>query len=91
MLCSRWFEWISTATTDLHLWIIGRTQTDRPKDYDAVHQVQAGYTITPLSQLGKAPQPVAVTIDPTVDMKTPPMLQIVIRMKCRRARERTGV
>ena len=59
-----------------YVWIIGRTQTNGPKDYEAVHRVQAGYTITPLSQLGKSPQPVQVTIDPTVDMKTPPMKQV---------------
>ena len=29
-----------------------------------------------LSQLGKAPQPASVTVDPTVDMKTPPMTQV---------------
>jgi hypothetical protein len=59
-----------------YVWIIGRTQTNGPKDYEAVHQVQAGYTITPLSQLGKTPQPVTAVIDPTVDMKTPPMAQV---------------
>ena len=59
-----------------YVWIIGRTQTNGPKDYDAVHQVQAGYTVTPLSQLGKAPKAVAAKIDPTVDMKTPPMTQV---------------
>lgn len=59
-----------------YVWIIGRTQTNGPKDYDAVHKVQAGYTITPLSQLGRPPQPVTATIDPTVDMKTPPMTLI---------------
>lgn len=59
-----------------YVWIIGRTQTNGPRDYDAVHQVQAGYTITPLSQLGKTPQPVHAQIDPTVDMKTPPMKQV---------------
>src|ERR1035438_7742465 len=37
------------------VWIIGRTQTNGTQDYEAVHKVQAGYTITPLSQLGKAP------------------------------------
>jgi hypothetical protein len=59
-----------------YVWIIGRTQTNGPKDYEAVHHVQAGYTTTPLSQLGKAPQPVTATIDPTVDMQTPPMTQV---------------
>ena len=59
-----------------HVWIIGRTQTNGPKDYEAVHQVQAGYTVTPLSQVGKASQPVTATIDPTLDMKTPPMTQV---------------
>jgi hypothetical protein len=59
-----------------YVWIIGRTQTNGPKDYEAVHQVQAGYTLTPLSQMGKPPQPVTATIDPTVDMKTPPMTQV---------------
>jgi hypothetical protein len=59
-----------------YVWIIGRTQTDGHKDYEAVHKVQDGYTITPLSQLGKAPQPVPATVDPKVDMKTPPMTQV---------------
>ena len=58
------------------VWIIGRTQTNGTKDYEAVHKVQAGYTITPLSQFGKAPEPVTATIDPTVDMNTPPMTQV---------------
>jgi hypothetical protein len=59
-----------------YVWIIGRTQTNGSEDYDAVHQVQAGYTVTPLSQLGKAPHPVNAMIDPTVDMKTSPMTQV---------------
>ena len=59
-----------------YVWIIGRTQTNGPKDYAAVNQVQDGYTVARLSQLGKAPQPVSVTIDPAVDMKTPPMTQV---------------
>lgn len=59
-----------------HVWIIGRTKTDGPSDYDAVHKIQAGYKVTPLSQWGKAPVPAAVTIDPTVDMKTPPKVQV---------------
>jgi hypothetical protein len=32
-----------------YVWIIGRTKTDGPPDYDAVHKIQAGYKITPLS------------------------------------------
>src|SRR6185437_14200288 len=59
-----------------YVWIIGRTKTDGPPDYDAVHKIQAGYKITPLSQWGKPAQPVAVKIDPTVDMKTPPKTQV---------------
>jgi hypothetical protein len=59
-----------------YVWIIGRTQTNGPKDYAAVHKVQDGYHITPLSQLGKAPQAVKPVIDPSVDMKTPPGQQV---------------
>ena len=59
-----------------YVWIIGRTKTDGPSDYDAVHKIQAGYKITGLSQWGKAPEPVTLNNDPTVDMKTPPMTQV---------------
>jgi len=37
-----------------YVWIIGRTKTDGPPDYDAVHKIQAGYKITPISRWGKA-------------------------------------
>jgi hypothetical protein len=59
-----------------YVWIIGRTKTDGPPDYDAVHKIQAGFKITPLSQWGKSPEPVTVKVDPAVDMKTPPKLQV---------------
>src|SRR5271170_5467893 len=55
-----------------YVWIIGRTKTDGPADYDAVHAIQAGYKITPVSQWGGATEPVVGTVDPAVDMKTPP-------------------
>ena len=41
-----------------------------------MHEIQAGYNVTPLSRWGKPPEPVTATIDPTVDMKTPPMIQV---------------
>ena len=58
------------------VWIIGRTKTDGPPDYDAVHKIQAGYKITPLSQWGKNAPPPTATIDPSLDMKTPPKAQV---------------
>jgi hypothetical protein len=59
-----------------YVWIIGRTKTDGPPDYDTVHKIQAGFKITPLSEWGKSPKPVEVKIDPSVDMKTPPKIQV---------------
>ncbi|SCB12002.1 Uncharacterized conserved protein [Bradyrhizobium shewense] len=56
--------------------IVGRTKTDGPPDYDAVHKIQAGYKVTPLSEWGKAPKRAEVKIDPSVDMKTPPKHQV---------------
>src|SRR5215475_8340334 len=58
-----------------YVWIIGRTKTDGPPDYDAVHKIQAGYKVTGLSEWGKPVTPVDVKIDPTVDMKMPPKVQ----------------
>jgi hypothetical protein len=59
-----------------YVWIIGRTKTDGPADYDAVHKIQAGFKVTPLSQWGKEAEPVTVKIEPAVDMKTPPKQQV---------------
>src|SRR5271156_131283 len=64
------------AAPTSYVWVIGRTQTNGSKDYEAVHKVQAGYTITPLSHWGKTQEPVKAVIDPDVDMKTAPMIQV---------------
>jgi len=58
------------------VWIIGRTQANGPADYPAVHKIQASYKLTRLSEWGKTPAAVKAKIDPAVDMKTPPMLQV---------------
>jgi hypothetical protein len=55
-----------------YVWIIGRTKTDGPADYEAVHKIQAGFKVTPFAQWGKAIAPAAGSVDPSVDMKTPP-------------------
>jgi hypothetical protein len=76
--------WVGTAPAGItpiaaptpYVMIIGRTRTDGPQDYDAVHKIQAGYKVTPLSSWGKTPEPVTVKIDPSVDMKTPPKIQV---------------
>jgi hypothetical protein len=59
-----------------YVWIIGRTKTDGPADYDAVHKIQAGLKVTPPSGWGKTSPPPAATFDPSVDMKTPPKVQV---------------
>jgi hypothetical protein len=59
-----------------HAWIIGRIKTDGPQDYDAVHEIQSGLKIVPLSEWGRTPRPAEVKTDPSVDMKTPPKLQV---------------
>ena len=59
-----------------YVWIIGRTKTDGPADYDSVHKIQEGYKITPLSEWGKEPVAPEVKIDPSIDMKTPPKKQV---------------
>ncbi len=77
-------DWRGTLPADIQridaptpfVWIIGRTQTNGVDDYAAVHRVQDGFTVTPLTQLDTTPQPVTATIDSTVDMKTPPMTQV---------------
>ncbi len=59
-----------------YVWIIGRTQTNGPSDYAAVNKIQAALMVTPLSEWGSAPKAVVARIDDTVDMKTPPKIQV---------------
>lgn len=59
------------------IWILGRTQTNGPADYDNVHKVQDGYKLTPLSQWGRSYAPAAnAPTDPSIDGKTPPLAQV---------------
>jgi hypothetical protein len=55
------------AAPTSHVWIIGRTQTNGPADYDAVHKVQDGYRI---ATLGEAQ---AHSADPNYDASTEPL------------------
>lgn len=55
------------ATPTPYVWIVGRTQTNGPADYPAVHAVQDGYRVTALAD---APAQVA---DPGLDMSTEPL------------------
>lgn len=59
-----------------YVWILGRTQTNGVEDYPAVHKIQDGFKITPLSQWGKKVEPAISIIDSTVDMNTDPLKQV---------------
>ena len=59
-----------------YVWIIGRTQTNGVRDYDAVHKVQDGYKITLLADWAKTPRVIEQKIDPAVDTKTEPLRQV---------------
>jgi hypothetical protein len=60
-----------------YVWILGRIQTNGVADYPAVHQVQDGLRVTPLSRYGQPPAQFAPDgIDPSVDMATTPVEQV---------------
>jgi hypothetical protein len=58
------------------VWIIARTHTNGPADYDAVHAIQDAFAITPLSRWGEEAPARSFAPDPSIDMTTPPLLQI---------------
>jgi len=55
------------------VWVIGRTQTNGPRDYSAVHAIQDGYRLVPLSAFGKPYTPPQGTVDPNIDMRAAPV------------------
>lgn len=58
-------------------WIIGRTQTNGPADYDNVHKVQDQFRLVPLSHWGhNYTPPTGLAVDPKVDNLTPPLDQV---------------
>lgn len=59
------------------LWLVGRTYTTgTPEDYVAVHAIQDQYSLVPLSNFGKAYSSPEGTVDPSIDMNTPPREQV---------------
>jgi hypothetical protein len=60
------------------VWVVGRTQTNGKEDYAAVNAIQDQYKLTPLSAWGKTYTPPGNSpVDPAVDMKTPPVEQVI--------------
>lgn len=55
------------------VWILGRTQTNGAADYPAVHAIQDGYTLVPLSNFGRPFVPPLGVVDPTIDMSLAPV------------------
>lgn len=53
--------------------LVGRTQTNGPSDYEQVHAIQRGYTLTPMSAWGSdSYTPPTHAPDPGIDMSTTP-------------------
>lgn len=74
-------EWHGDAPENLavirsptrYVWIIGRTQTNGPTDYENVHKVQDSFGVRPLSALGDtAYVPSKGRVDSGIDMTRPP-------------------
>jgi len=57
-------------------WLVGRVQVDGPDDLPAVYALQQQIHATPLSSHGRPSTPPAGTVDPSIDMTTPPVEQV---------------
>ena len=74
-------DWSGTAPAGMQVlrsptntaWLLGRTQTNGFEDYSAVHAVQDGYKLVPLSMFGASYVPAKVAVDPNFDARTPPV------------------
>ena len=58
------------------VWIIGRILTRGPADYAAVHALQDGFRLSPLSQWGRTAEAAAGHFDRSVDATTPAPKQV---------------
>ncbi|HSI39867.1 MAG TPA: DUF1254 domain-containing protein [Xanthobacteraceae bacterium] len=59
------------------VWLLGRIYcTGTPEDYKAVHALQDGLKLYPLSAYGKDWTPPVGKVDPSIDMKTPTRAQV---------------
>ena len=59
-----------------YVWIIGRTKTDGPPDYDAVQKFRLATRSRRYRNGARRRKPVEGKIDPSVDMKTPPKILV---------------
>jgi len=57
-------------------WIIGRTQTNGPGDYEAVHTFQDGLKAMLYSPSGKNDSLSQAAVNPEIDTETPPITQV---------------
>lgn len=59
------------------VWAMGRIQANGRADFDHIHHIQNGLTLTPLSQWGHPIAPPTMPVDANIDMRTPPLLQVL--------------
>ncbi|MHA1066964.1 DUF1254 domain-containing protein [Enterobacter ludwigii] len=62
-----------------YVWVLGRTQTNGPSDYPAVHAIQDGYKITPLSLWGNkqgVAEPTIIPHNPWINNTEAPLVQV---------------